>query len=310
LPEKLTRKLAHLVGKLLELKGPTGTTWYVGLIRSGNKLVLQPGWNDFASANNISQNDHLVFKFVGESKCEVFMFDPTGCEKSGSLEKEEQEQELDENVGSIVGVELSKEVHKFDMKEKEEQHEIQCEIETPLLNKKEHSTSEGQGGSDVSNNSVPPEELRKILYQKGKLHKSKSETKMQQLSIATKLPSKKLKQNEEEDEETGDDLVPIGKVHHINSQKTKHYSVIHGETETPPMKRPRQNPRKFPSSKGQEGKRLQSCYNNYTWRVSWNAEQKSRAQQLESKVQARNPYFHKILKKYNLTYPYRMVSRI
>ncbi|KAJ4788112.1 hypothetical protein LUZ62_039358 [Rhynchospora pubera] len=100
LPEKLTRQLAHLAGKVLELKRPSGGTWHVGLIMSGEKLVLQPGWNDFASANRISQNDHLVFKFIGESKFEVFIFDPTGCEKGGNFEKDEQGQ--DGSLGSIV----------------------------------------------------------------------------------------------------------------------------------------------------------------------------------------------------------------
>jgi B3 DNA binding domain len=266
------RKLAHLVGKLLELKGPTGTTWYVGLIRSGNNLVLQPGLNDFASANNISQDDHLIFKFVGGSKFEVFIFEPTGCEKGGSLEKEEQKQELeqdeDESLVSIIGVELSKEVQKFDKKEKDKQHEIQCEIEISLLNKREPSNNNGQEVLSASNDSIPLEELRKILYQKGKLHKSKGETKMKRPSVVTKNPSEKLEQKEEEDKETGSDSVPTGKLLLINPHLNKHYIEIHGETETPPMKRPRQNSSNFLSTKGQKGKSLQFCYNNYTSRKS------------------------------------------
>ncbi|KAF3333815.1 B3 domain-containing protein [Carex littledalei] len=304
LPEKLTKQLVHLVGKLLELERPSGSTWYVGLIRSGDKLVLQPGWNDFASANNVSQNDHLVFKFIGESKFQVFIFDPTGCEKGGSFEKEEQER--DENLGLAVGEELSKEVHKFDIKEKDKQHEIQGEIESSILNKKKPPTEEEQGGSEASNDSIPIEELRKILNQKGEWQKVQGETKLQQPNIATKPPSKKLERNEEEDKETSKDSVPIGKLFRTKTQKNKHYREILGETETPTMKRHRPNPSNFPSTKGQEGRSLQSCYNNYTSRVQWNGQQKSTAQQLACKVQVGNPYFHQILKKYNLTSPYRM----
>ncbi|KAJ3685494.1 hypothetical protein LUZ61_014658 [Rhynchospora tenuis] len=81
LPEKVTESFTGLSDRVLELKRKNGSTCHVGLIASGGKLILQPGWNNFISANGVSQNDLLIFKFMGGSKFEVQIFDPTGCEK-------------------------------------------------------------------------------------------------------------------------------------------------------------------------------------------------------------------------------------
>ncbi|KAJ4770859.1 hypothetical protein LUZ62_055116 [Rhynchospora pubera] len=302
LPEKLTRQLAHLAGKVLELKRPSGGTWHVGLIMSGEKLVLQPGWNDFASANRISQNDHLVFKFIGESKFEVFIFDPTGCEKGGNFEKDEQGQ--DGSLGSIVGEKLSQELHNFDMTEKYEWHEVESEIETSPPNK-EKLSSKGELGTEGTNDSLPIEELWKNFYQKEEHHKFNCKTMVQGLNQkATKYPSKKLKQNEEANKEASSDSVPIGELFRIHSQNNKHHSEI--QSINPPMKRPCHKPNNLLSKRGKKKKIFQPCYNNYTSRVYLTAEQKYKAKQLTCKVQANNPYFLTILKKYNLTSPCRL----
>ncbi|KAJ1690155.1 hypothetical protein LUZ63_014310 [Rhynchospora breviuscula] len=303
LPEKMTRQFTNLAGKVLQLKRPSGDTWHVGLMMSGDKLVLQPGWNDFASANKLSQNDHLVFKFIGESKFEVFIFDPTGCEKGGNFENEEQE--LDESLGSIVGEELSKELHEFDMTEKDEWLGTESEIETTPKNKK--LSTKGELGAEASNDSVPIEELRKNLCQKGKQPQSQCKTKIQRSNhMATKHASKKLEEKDEANLETSNDSVPIGKLFQTHCQQSKRHSETQSEIETPPMKRLRKNRSNFPFKKGQERRSLQSCYNNYSSRVQLTPEQKNRVEQLACKVTAGNPFFQTVLRKYNLTAPYRM----
>ncbi|KAJ3685491.1 hypothetical protein LUZ61_014655 [Rhynchospora tenuis] len=303
LPEKMTRQFTNLAGKVLQLKRPSGDTWHVGLMMSGDKLVLQPGWNDFASANKLSQNDHLVFKFIGESKFEVFIFDPTGCEKGGNFENEEQE--LDESLGSIVGEELSKELVEFDMTEKDEWHGNESEIETTPKNKK--LSTKGELQAEASNDSVPIEELCKNLYQKGKQPKSQCKTKIPASNhMATKYASKHLEEKDEANIETSNDSVPIGKLFQTHSQQNNHHSEILSETETPPVKRLCQNPSSSPSKKGNKRRSPQSCYNNYSSRVQLTAEQKKKVEQLACKVKAGNPYFQTVVRKYNLTAPYRM----
>ncbi|KAF3335847.1 B3 domain-containing protein [Carex littledalei] len=83
LPEKVKIHFEPLVGKVLELKRPNGHVRYVGLIKNGEKLVLQPGWHDFG----VSQNDLLVFKYKGGITFEVLIFDQSGSEKSSRTEE-------------------------------------------------------------------------------------------------------------------------------------------------------------------------------------------------------------------------------
>lgn len=71
------------IGSMIKLRRPSGATWHVGLIKLGEKLVIEPGWEDFVNANYVSPNDLLVFKHVGRIEFEVLIFDPWGCEKSG-----------------------------------------------------------------------------------------------------------------------------------------------------------------------------------------------------------------------------------
>lgn len=81
LPERVTARFTGLIGKLLEHKRQSGGSWHVELIRSGVKLLLQSGWSNFASANNVLQNDLLLFKFIGDSRFEVQIFDQMGWVK-------------------------------------------------------------------------------------------------------------------------------------------------------------------------------------------------------------------------------------
>lgn len=76
-----------LIGKVIQLKRPSGDTWHVSLIWTGEELALQSGWNQFVVANDISPNDFMVFKFIGGFRFEVLIFDPNGYEKSNDVGK-------------------------------------------------------------------------------------------------------------------------------------------------------------------------------------------------------------------------------
>ncbi|KAF3339553.1 B3 domain-containing protein [Carex littledalei] len=102
--EKVTKHFNDFVGKILEFKCPSSTdVWHVGLIGSGDKLVLQPGWSDFASSNNVSQNNLLLFKLVGGCTFEVRIFDPFGREKGGDFEGEADEDKVQEGTKIVQG---------------------------------------------------------------------------------------------------------------------------------------------------------------------------------------------------------------
>ncbi|KAF3333855.1 B3 domain-containing protein [Carex littledalei] len=99
LPEKATKRFKDFVGKILEFKCSRGDVWHVGLIRSGDKLVLEPGWNNFASSNNVIQNDILLFQLVSGSTFEVRIFN-SGVEKCDDFEGEAYDDKVQEGIMS------------------------------------------------------------------------------------------------------------------------------------------------------------------------------------------------------------------
>ncbi|KAJ1690157.1 hypothetical protein LUZ63_014312 [Rhynchospora breviuscula] len=103
LPENVTKHFSSLVGKFLKFKCPGGDTWQVELIKAGDKLVLEAGWNKFAGSNNVWQDDLLTFKLVSGSTFEVRIFDSLGWEICGSSgeEKEEEDEEEEEATNDV-----------------------------------------------------------------------------------------------------------------------------------------------------------------------------------------------------------------
>ncbi|KAI3990949.1 hypothetical protein MKX01_026133 [Papaver californicum] len=89
-PEKLVKKcLRNELSEIsvVTLKGPSGRTWTVQLMRYGSEeLYLKKGWEVFIQEHNLKQNDVLLFKYnVGTSVFDVLMFDEANfCEKERS----------------------------------------------------------------------------------------------------------------------------------------------------------------------------------------------------------------------------------
>uniref|UniRef100_A0ACD5T7X2 Uncharacterized protein n=1 Tax=Avena sativa TaxID=4498 RepID=A0ACD5T7X2_AVESA len=65
----------------LDLKAPSGKTWRVGVSKVADELFFGSGWGDFAQANELQENDLLLFTCSGRSSFEVLIFDASGCEK-------------------------------------------------------------------------------------------------------------------------------------------------------------------------------------------------------------------------------------
>jgi hypothetical protein len=87
LPVKIGMYFEALIGKVIQLKRPSGDTWHIDLIWAGEELVLQSSWNQFIVANDIV-NDFMVLKFIGGSKFVVLIFFiQVGIEKSSNVGK-------------------------------------------------------------------------------------------------------------------------------------------------------------------------------------------------------------------------------
>ncbi|KAL0360764.1 UNVERIFIED_CONTAM: B3 domain-containing protein REM16 [Sesamum radiatum] len=69
----------------IALKGPSGHEWSVGLVTNGDTLLLKDGWKTFVDDHSLEENDILIFKYNGNSRFDVLMFDQESlCEKATS----------------------------------------------------------------------------------------------------------------------------------------------------------------------------------------------------------------------------------
>ncbi|KAL6847030.1 hypothetical protein ACP4OV_022883 [Aristida adscensionis] len=83
--EKFTRNFNGHITKGLDLKAPSGETWHIGIDRHVDELFLTSGWEDFVKAQELQENDLIVFTCSGKSSFQVLIFEAGGCEKVSSL---------------------------------------------------------------------------------------------------------------------------------------------------------------------------------------------------------------------------------
>ncbi|KAJ4804416.1 B3 domain-containing protein [Rhynchospora pubera] len=95
LPRKFAASFKEQICDIVKLKGPSGRTWRIEVLKSENKLSLKSGWRNFVIANKIDKNDLLIFKHRGNSSFNVLIFDSSGCEKVVSLFKKNEETETE-----------------------------------------------------------------------------------------------------------------------------------------------------------------------------------------------------------------------
>ncbi|XP_062204605.1 B3 domain-containing protein LOC_Os12g40080-like isoform X2 [Phragmites australis] len=80
-PEKFTNNFRGQISEVVKLEAPDGNMYNVNVSKDLNRLVLRSGWSAFSSAYELKQGDMLVFRYSGDSRFKVLIFDPSGCEK-------------------------------------------------------------------------------------------------------------------------------------------------------------------------------------------------------------------------------------
>ncbi|WVZ96682.1 hypothetical protein U9M48_042287 [Paspalum notatum var. saurae] len=69
----------------IKLNAPSGCIYDIGVCREMGEIVLRSGWDVFATAHNLEQNDNLVFKVCGKATFKVQMYSSCGgCQKIAS----------------------------------------------------------------------------------------------------------------------------------------------------------------------------------------------------------------------------------
>lgn len=82
IPPKFTKKYIRPSLSKCSLRGPSGQCWNVELEKTENGMFFHnDGWHSFVKDNLLKIGDFLVFRYDGESKFKVKIFDRTCCEK-------------------------------------------------------------------------------------------------------------------------------------------------------------------------------------------------------------------------------------
>ena len=73
--------LNEQITKGFKLKAPSGKTWLIEVAKNADELLFMSGWDNFAKANELQENDLLIFTRSGNYSFDVQIFDASGCEK-------------------------------------------------------------------------------------------------------------------------------------------------------------------------------------------------------------------------------------
>ncbi|KAK9285079.1 hypothetical protein L1049_024264 [Liquidambar formosana] len=80
IPKKFVRKYGECLSNFVYLKVPGGAIWRVELIKRDHEVWLQRGWEEFAEYYSIGFGHFLVFRYEGNSRFQVLIFDKTALE--------------------------------------------------------------------------------------------------------------------------------------------------------------------------------------------------------------------------------------
>ncbi|KAG1362104.1 putative B3 domain-containing transcription factor VRN1, partial [Cocos nucifera] len=81
IPKKFAKNFKDELFQNIQLKGPSGNLWHVGLSNDAGDMIFNDGWKQFVEDHYIKEDDHLVFKYNGNLCFSVLIFDQNGCEK-------------------------------------------------------------------------------------------------------------------------------------------------------------------------------------------------------------------------------------
>ncbi|XP_062024097.1 putative B3 domain-containing protein Os03g0621600 [Rosa rugosa] len=82
------RFMIHMEGRtsgIVVLSGPSGNAWNVHLIEQNGDLFFHFGWPAFVRDHSLECGDFLIFRYDGELRFTVQIFDQTACEKEAAF---------------------------------------------------------------------------------------------------------------------------------------------------------------------------------------------------------------------------------
>lgn len=91
IPKKFVKKYGEHLSDSVCLKIPSGCEWEVGVTRNGNKVWFEQGWPAFAKFYSLNYGVFLLFRYEGNSKFQVCIFDTSATEIAYPIRIEEPE---------------------------------------------------------------------------------------------------------------------------------------------------------------------------------------------------------------------------
>ncbi|WRX30349.1 B3 DNA binding domain - like 10 [Theobroma cacao] len=85
IPVGFNRNLEGRTSGSVLLRGPSGYSWVVELVRKDDDLLFVEGWADFVRDHSVECGDFLVFRYDGDLVFDVKVFDQSSCEKEAAF---------------------------------------------------------------------------------------------------------------------------------------------------------------------------------------------------------------------------------
>ncbi|KAM3354551.1 hypothetical protein ACQJBY_025319 [Aegilops geniculata] len=81
IPEWFVSQFGGKVWRTVKLESPDGNVYDVGVTENTNRTILKSGWASFVDANKIEENYSLMFRYLGNARFKVTIFDSSGKQK-------------------------------------------------------------------------------------------------------------------------------------------------------------------------------------------------------------------------------------
>jgi hypothetical protein len=88
IPVKFVMEFGDELSDVATLTAPNGHLWQVGLEKENREIWFDDGWQEFMEYHSIHYGYFLVFRYEGNSKFHVLVFDNTATEIQYTLSKD------------------------------------------------------------------------------------------------------------------------------------------------------------------------------------------------------------------------------
>ncbi|VAH69039.1 unnamed protein product [Triticum turgidum subsp. durum] len=82
IPEWFVNQFGGKIWRTVKLESPNGNVYDVGVTENMNRTILKSGWASFVDANKIEENYSLMFRYLGNTRFKVTIFDSSGKQKA------------------------------------------------------------------------------------------------------------------------------------------------------------------------------------------------------------------------------------